>query len=361
MHTRGSRSTIPPRTGLIRGNSTVNLRTHTLAPPTTRVALAFLAIGALALSMALLARPAIVQASGTIGWGGNGSDNLPCDNGAHWVLAPADGIDSATLHVGAASYNMTQSGQGSWSADSAGPVPSDQTQVWVTFTGPGDNSDKLQLSHCLDAPDGASLLIRKRNAVSPYQHLAGAVFSVEINGSVLGTFTTDSDGAICLTGLPFTVKATVTEITPPPGFDLPSETTQVVWVDDNDVCQSAEAIFTDAPTTSSQSASASASGSASGSQSASASASASGSASGSASASASGSASGSAEGSVSAAASGSVEGSVKAATGSPGASVPNTAFSIDGSSPVLPIIFALLLLAGLAAMAYANVRTSNKS
>lgn len=207
-------------------------------------------MAALALSLAYLAVPAIVHADGgQIPWTGQGDDNLPCNDGAHWVLAPADGIDSATLHVGAKTYPMLQNGGGSWAADSDGAVPSDETQVWVEFTGAGSDKDHLQLSHCLtgDGDQGASLLIRKRNAVSPFQHLAGAVFTVEIGGNLIGTFTTDSDGAICLTGLPHTVQATVTEITPPPGYDLPDPASQTVWVDDNDICHSAEAIFKDTP------------------------------------------------------------------------------------------------------------------
>jgi Prealbumin-like fold domain len=221
-----------------------------------RPSLAFAAIAALALSLAYFAAPALVRAdSGTIPWEGQGSDQLPCDGGAHWVLAPADGIESATLHVGDSTYVMTQNGQGSWAADSDGAVPSDQSEVWVEFTSSGDTSkDHLQLSHCLTGEtgqEGASLLIRKTSSVfvdGKAEHLAGAVFSVEIEGNVIGTFTTDSDGAICITGLPFTVQATVTEITPPPGYDLPAVTTQVVWVDDNDICNSAEAIFRDPPT-----------------------------------------------------------------------------------------------------------------
>lgn len=315
-----------------------------------RPSLAFAALAALALSLAYFAAPGIVRADGgSIQWGGNGSDLLPCDGGAHWVLSPADGIDSATLHVGNATYVMTQNGQGSWAADSAGAVPSDQSQVWVEFTGPGDNKDHLQLSHCLTGEDqGASLLIRKTSSVfvdGKAEHLAGAVFSVEIDGTVIGTFTTDSDGAICLTGLPHTVQATITEITPPPGYDLPTVTSQTVWVDDNDICQSAEAIFRDPPKTASQSASASASASTSASASASQSASA--------------SASGSPEGSVGGA-TGSPEGSVEAATGSPAASTPNTAFGVQdaGSAPTLLGLIALGL--GLSLLAFANVRSSRR-
>ena len=36
-------------------------------------------------------------ANGTITWTGNGSDNLPCPNGGHWVLAPSAGITGRDL------------------------------------------------------------------------------------------------------------------------------------------------------------------------------------------------------------------------------------------------------------------------
>jgi hypothetical protein len=88
------------------------------------------------------------RASGVIDWTGHGSENLPCESGGHWVLAPAFGIDSATLTVDGASYTMSQSGQGSWSADSTTEITS-SSDAYVTFTGEGDERDSLQLSHCL--------------------------------------------------------------------------------------------------------------------------------------------------------------------------------------------------------------------
>lgn len=88
-------------------------------------------------------------ADGTVTWGGNGSENLPCPNGAHWVLAPAFNINSATLYVNGASYAMHQSGQGSWAADSSGAIDSN-VQAYATYTGAGDERNHLQLSHCLE-------------------------------------------------------------------------------------------------------------------------------------------------------------------------------------------------------------------
>jgi hypothetical protein len=73
----------------------------------------------------------------------------------------------------------------------------------------------------------------------------------------------------------------------------------------------------------------------------------------------------SAEGSVKASVSASVpasvpasaEGSVKAGTGTPAASTSNTALFGDGSNPLPTIVFSLILLASLGALAFANVQT----
>jgi len=79
--------------------------------------LALAAIAALMISLVVAVRPAAVRADGSIPWTGQGADQLPCANGAHWVLSPSDGIDSATLTVDGVQYTMTQNGGGSWSAD----------------------------------------------------------------------------------------------------------------------------------------------------------------------------------------------------------------------------------------------------
>jgi Prealbumin-like fold domain len=193
----------------------------------------------------------------------------------------------------------------------------------------------------------ASIFIRKND--NDFNHLAGAVFSVE---GVAGTMTTDENGGACFTGLPQDATLKVTEISPPPGYTLPDPNFQFVHVDNDGDCTSRDVLFVDTLVAGSQSASASASASTSGSASASASGSASASASGSTSASASGSASGSVSN-----ASGSPEGGVQAATGAPGASFPNTASA--GSQPFSPIAigFALLMLSGMATLAYVNVAT----
>lgn len=91
------------------------------------------------------------MAGGQINWEGQGSENLPCTSGGHWVLAPAFNITGATLTVNGVSYIMAQSGQGSWAADSVGPLDASLT-AYVTFTGSGDGRNHLQLSHCTGGP-----------------------------------------------------------------------------------------------------------------------------------------------------------------------------------------------------------------
>lgn len=90
--------------------------------------------------------------NGVIDWTGNGSENLPCAYGGHWVLAPAAGIETAVLTINGSDYIMSQSGQGSWSADSSGPLDSGLS-AYVTYTGPGDDGNQLQLSHCIEGED----------------------------------------------------------------------------------------------------------------------------------------------------------------------------------------------------------------
>jgi len=52
---------------------------------------------------------------------------------------------------------------------------------------------------------------------------------------------------------------------------------------------------------------------------------------------------------------GSVEGSVGGGTGTPAASLPNTALGLAGSGPLATIFFGAVLIASLGALAYANV------
>lgn len=83
----------------------------------------------------------------TVDWTGHGSGLLPCTDGAHWVLAPAQGMTAATLTVNGVTYAMHHNGNGSWAADS-GPLTS---SVVASATYQGDATSppvSLQLSHC---------------------------------------------------------------------------------------------------------------------------------------------------------------------------------------------------------------------
>lgn len=104
----------------------------------------------LVLTMMSVGTATAAPAADTIGWNGQGAEHLPCD-GAHWVLAPAQGITGATLYVNGVAYPMSQSGNGSWSADSAGALD-DSLSASVTYSGvfTGNGSPHLQLSHCLE-------------------------------------------------------------------------------------------------------------------------------------------------------------------------------------------------------------------
>jgi hypothetical protein len=95
-------------------------------------------------ALAFCATPAL--ASTTIGWGGTGGDNLPCSGNEHWVLAPAQGVTSATLTIDGVDYVMSQSGQGSFAVDTDVGFDGSQS-VSVTYEGDNDQAH-LQLSHC---------------------------------------------------------------------------------------------------------------------------------------------------------------------------------------------------------------------
>lgn len=110
---------------------------------------------ALAFGIVLATATAAQASDNIIPWQGQGSENLPCSTGGHWVLAPAFGIDSAILTVNGTDYVMTQNGNGSWSADSSGAIDAN-VDAYVTFTGAGDERDHLQLSHCTDTSPSPS-------------------------------------------------------------------------------------------------------------------------------------------------------------------------------------------------------------
>lgn len=106
----------------------------------------FFGVPAALAALALCATPAFATGSTTIQWEGHGSESLPCSGSEHWVLSPAQGITSATLYIDGVAYTMTQSGGGSYSADTNVGFDGSQS-VSVTYFGPNDTAF-LKLSHC---------------------------------------------------------------------------------------------------------------------------------------------------------------------------------------------------------------------
>jgi hypothetical protein len=89
----------------------------------------------------------------TIQWTGQGSESLPCDNGGHWVLT-GKGITSAKMVVAGLKYTMVQSGKGSFSADSNGPI-SLSTVASATYKGAvAHGNPQFVLSHCTEGDGG---------------------------------------------------------------------------------------------------------------------------------------------------------------------------------------------------------------
>ena len=111
------------------------------------------ATAAIVAAVVALAGPAF--AADPVEWDGQGSENLPCEYGGHWVLAPSFGVESPVLTVDGLEYPMTQHGEGAWSADSLGPID-DGVVAFVTFAGEGDERNHLQLSHCTEGETSES-------------------------------------------------------------------------------------------------------------------------------------------------------------------------------------------------------------
>jgi hypothetical protein len=88
----------------------------------------------------------IALASTTIQWTGQGSENLPCSGGGHWVLT-GQGITSATMTVNGVQYTMVQNGNGSFAADSNGSLGAGTTAS-ATYEGSARNP-QFVLSHCV--------------------------------------------------------------------------------------------------------------------------------------------------------------------------------------------------------------------
>jgi hypothetical protein len=102
-------------------------------------------------SLLVFGAAGVAAASSTIYWSGQGSENLPCSDGGHWVLT-GKGITSATARINGVDYVMVQHGQGSWSADSVGRLGS-SPNARVTYEGSARNP-QFVLSHCNDGDGG---------------------------------------------------------------------------------------------------------------------------------------------------------------------------------------------------------------
>jgi hypothetical protein len=120
-----------------------------------RLLLAFAGIMALG-----VANAAPAMADGIVPWTGKGADSVDqCEPGEdpviHWVFTTGgnDTVTAATLTVNGTTYPMSQSGQGSWSADVPGTDPA-TTTASVAFTGNlGSGNANLVMSHgCFGGP-----------------------------------------------------------------------------------------------------------------------------------------------------------------------------------------------------------------
>jgi hypothetical protein len=104
-----------------------------------------------------------------------------------------------------------------------------------------DNSKSDSQAASADLCEGArdaSLNIHKVDEQGNF--LAGAVFTVE---GMEGTFTSNEDGEVCITGLPDDSEWLVTEIQAPDGYELADPNWQMVEVDDDGDCNSPDAVF----------------------------------------------------------------------------------------------------------------------
>jgi hypothetical protein len=104
----------------------------------------------------LLAPAALASSGGEFTWTAGvdqGSDNLPCTDGAHWVLTGTQNVTSATLTFKGQTYQMVQNGDGSFAVDTTGSVVAGDT-VLVTYEGSGYPA--LRLSHCLSTSPSPS-------------------------------------------------------------------------------------------------------------------------------------------------------------------------------------------------------------
>jgi hypothetical protein len=354
-------------------NPAVNTRTYALPGRNAgRLVIAIVALAALALSLIYLARPAQANTEPTYVAGNvNSCTDLGLPDGTPSISLDASAVSSGThtySTVNGGSIIITaNSGLTEFSFNSANPPvlvlavkagdgynvydyrPDGTTADGGLETPTNGGAQQAVLSHLFicfgeastaspsesQSADVASIFIRKRDA--QYNHLAGAVFTVE---GVPGTFTTDANGGVCVTGLPLNATFRVTEITPPPGYELPDPAYQDVHVDNDGDCTSSDVIFVDPPAptptptaSESQAATPTPEGSVQEQTS-------------------------SPSPSESQAESSSPEQSVEAATGTPEPSTPNTSIGGAPGNSGGTILFALLLVGSLATLAVFNVRAA---
>jgi hypothetical protein len=99
---------------------------------------------------AIAVTPALAAGTTTVDWDGQGSEKLPCAGNEHWVLAPAQGVTSATLHLDGTDYGMNapNGGNGAWDVfTNIGFDGSQSASVTYSFSGE-DPESHLQLSAC---------------------------------------------------------------------------------------------------------------------------------------------------------------------------------------------------------------------
>jgi len=369
----------------------VNTRTYALRERrANRVAITIAALVALSLSLMYLARPVAVHAGSTtiveLKQSQQGTASTDATQGTdcgdftsgivwHFILNNlADGTPAADLKATFAdagdlftSAFKVEAGGKTQHFYVNTPDADTLVDAWATVQDPGvTDKTQLVLSHvCVAGPPAesqpeesqpqesqgntAALYISKEDEQG--NRLQGAVFTVEGQS---GTFTTNDHGVFCVTGLPFNAKLWVTEIQAPPGYDLPDPAAQLVRVDNDGLCHSPEAVFVDKPKAgesqpeesqpqesqpqesqpqeSQPQESQPQESQPQESQPA----------------------------ESQPAQSESPEGSVEAATGTPEASTPNTAFGGDSGNPMGTLLFTLILVGSLGALAYANVRTVRK-
>ena len=138
-------------------------------------------------------------------------------------------------------------------------------------------------------------------------------------------------GFVCIIGLPHDTSWTVTEVTPPSGYQAAAPASQVAEVDDDGDCNSPDAVFQTATPEQSQQPSATPTPRAR------------------------------SRLGPATAPTGTTEGGVKAGQGTPGASQPDTSVGTGaGGIPVPTLLFLAVLVLSLAGLAYANVDTARR-